>query len=220
MVLPAPGSTISLSQVRTELSRSGAISMSGLYSSMAGVPASGGLQLSGHLGGKSNNAIAGRYVRIYNDTTPADGVLHVCQLQVKDYSGNVVSQGKSCYMSSQWDATVPASKAVNGVTWDQGNMAHTARQTNPWIEVDLGGTYTIRQVKIYNRQEFSGRFLGTYCQIKDGGGGVVFTTNMRAKDRQYNVDYYQENGTAGWYYYHTLPVRVGAGWGGSDTDNL
>jgi len=123
-------------------------------------------------------------------------------------------------MSSQWDGSVPGSNAVNGVTWDQGNMAHTARQTWPWIEVDLGGTHEIKQIKIYNRQSFSGRFLGTKAEIKDANGTVVFTTNMRAKDRQYSADSYQENGTAGWYYYHTLPVRVGSGWGGSDVDNL
>ena len=89
MPLPSYGSTISLSQVRSELGRSGSISMSGLFGSMAGVPTYGFLQLSGHLGGKSNNSIAGRYVRLYNETTPGDGVLHVCQLQVKDYSGTV-----------------------------------------------------------------------------------------------------------------------------------
>lgn len=60
---------------------------------------------------------------------------------------------KTATMSSTgWGGT--ASRAVDGNTdgvWDNGSVAHTGKQANPWWEVDLGDTHPLGVVNVWNR---------------------------------------------------------------------
>ena len=61
----------------------------------------------------------------------------------------------SLYTGGDW------SHATDGNTdgdWYDGGCASTDRDTNPWLLLDLGDTYTVGAMRIYNRVD------GTVCK--------------------------------------------------------
>jgi hypothetical protein len=62
-------------------------------------------------------------------------------------------------MSSVYDSRHLPKKAVDGVTVcpiGRDYLAHTKREHNPWIQIDLQQVFDVRSVLIYARQECCG----------------------------------------------------------------
>ena len=73
------------------------------------------------------------------------------------------------------------SLAVDGdksANTDSGNLNlfHSAsNDTNPWLLIDLGDTYRIREITLYNRSGFGSRLRDITIEILDGSNSVVAT---------------------------------------------
>ena len=63
--------------------------------------------------------------------------------------------GKPVSMSSIY-AEADGSYAVNGQKtglWKYGYCAHTLTENNPWLQIDLEGSYLIRRIQIFKRTD-------------------------------------------------------------------
>ncbi len=63
--------------------------------------------------------------------------------------------GKKATQSSTY-GNGTADKAVDDNTdgkWSSGSVTHTKKEMNPWLEIDLGGTFDISEVYIFNRTD-------------------------------------------------------------------
>jgi len=70
--------------------------------------------------------------------------------------------GKTATESSIY---APASRAVDGNTdgnFDDGSVAHTGYEANPWWQVDLGAPKTVNSVVVWNRTDCCGDRLSDY----------------------------------------------------------
>lgn len=86
--------------------------------------------------------------------------LNLREVEVYDSGGNNVALNKLATQSSLWANDNPASKAVDGVVGtiagnNYGNMSHTHNESGAWWEVDLGGGFVVKEVRIYNRDDVS-----------------------------------------------------------------
>ena len=84
-------------------------------------------------------------------------------LTVTAPSSNLALNKDARMSSTGWGGV--ASRAVDGNTdgvWDNGSLAHTGRQANPWWEVDLGQTHPLGTVNVWNRSA-SDNCQGTPC---------------------------------------------------------
>ena len=78
--------------------------------------------------------------------------------------------------STGWGGT--ASRAVDGNTdgvWDNGSVAHTGKQANPWWEVDLGEDHPLGVVNVWNRSS-SDNCQGISCDQRLHDFWVVAST--------------------------------------------
>ncbi|MEL7231065.1 MAG: thiol-activated cytolysin family protein [Pseudomonadota bacterium] len=69
--------------------------------------------------------------------------------------GKLATQSSN-YTTNPDDARGGAALAVDGNTggvYDNTAVTHTAKQVNPWWEVDLGAVYDISEIKIWNRTD-------------------------------------------------------------------
>jgi len=58
--------------------------------------------------------------------------------------------------------------------WSGGSVTHTSGERQPWWKVDLGGSFPIRTVKLYNRIDCcAARLSGFQVQLLDSEGSVV-----------------------------------------------
>ena len=71
-----------------------------------------------------------------------------------------IALGKTVTMSSQYTSSnpsippAPPENAVDGNTngdWYVGGCASTVQEANPWMQIDLGGLYTVTSMTIFNR---------------------------------------------------------------------
>jgi FkbM family methyltransferase len=62
------------------------------------------------------------------------------------------------------DARVANDGVINGSRW-----FHTGKEPNPWWQVDLGDTFFIAKVVIYNRPDLRGRLTNFYIKISHDG---------------------------------------------------
>lgn len=84
-------------------------------------------------------------------------------LTVTKASNNLALNKAASMSSTGWGGV--ASRAVDGNTdgvWDNGSLAHTGRQANPWWEVDLGQNHSLGTVNVWNRSA-SDDCQGTPC---------------------------------------------------------
>lgn len=80
---------------------------------------------------------------------------------IGDSLQNVARTGTAT-QSSNYSASFPASNAING---NYGDFSHTAAsQLEQWWQVDLGATYTLDEIKIFNR-------YGNGSRLTSPGGG-------------------------------------------------
>ncbi len=67
---------------------------------------------------------------------------------------NVV-RGKAVLQSSIWYGAVPE-RAIDGITdgdYNEGSVTHTANELQPWWEIDLGESYDMTNVVLWNRTD-------------------------------------------------------------------
>ena len=67
--------------------------------------------------------------------------------------------GKSAYDSGGYNHLVKASRAVDGnrdQKWTGNSCSHTGDILKPWWLVDLGHTYEVSSLRIYNRVDCCG----------------------------------------------------------------
>jgi len=93
---------------------------------------------------------------------------------------NQLARGKVVTMSSTYcdqhapHICYPGRSAVNGVYSFAHDMAHTQRETNPWIQIDLGESRCIKAVKVWNRFAVNGDFTGMTVGGTGNGARCVF----------------------------------------------
>jgi len=72
-------------------------------------------------------------------------------LMARIYSSTNLAKEKTAWASSQWDAGMPPSAAVD---WDYGSKWHPkSGDTNAWWAVDLGAPYVIQRIEIAARTD-------------------------------------------------------------------
>jgi hypothetical protein len=122
----------------------------------------------------------GRYVRV---ELPGDGkYLHVAEVQV--YRGDTnVALGKAAKQSTtDWGGS--ASRAVDGNTsgnyWSN-SVTHTAFQSNPWWEVDLGSMTDVDRIVVWNRTDggLSHRLDGARIVLLNASRAEVWSNSIR-----------------------------------------
>lgn len=67
-----------------------------------------------------------------------------------------VAEGRAAFQSSNWAASATADRAVDGSTngsYAAGSVAHTGFDLNAWWYVDLGDTYDISTITLFNRTD-------------------------------------------------------------------
>lgn len=101
-----------------------------------------------------DNAV-GNTVKIY---LPRDADLTICEVELFGVPQQALSLiGKPTYLSSTYSPLYPGSLAIDGNTgngrWESKSCTHTKNQLNPYWGVNLGKTYRIYSVKVYNRMD-------------------------------------------------------------------
>ncbi|MEK7094390.1 MAG: discoidin domain-containing protein, partial [Patescibacteria group bacterium] len=105
-------------------------------------------------------ASASTSIRIYAVSNPSQfSIIRIASsgLILLDPESNL-ALGKTASQISTWPSPpAPASRAVDGNTdgdfWN-GSVAHTNSQTQDWWEVDLGQTYFINTINVWNRTAY------------------------------------------------------------------
>jgi beta-galactosidase len=95
---------------------------------------------------------SGRYVRI---ELPGEArVLSLAEVEIFENGVNVAVKGKAS--SSSVIAAGVAGRAIDGSTdgiFNNESVTHTAGETNPWWEVDLGHVAALDTIRVYNRTD-------------------------------------------------------------------
>jgi len=87
---------------------------------------------------------------------------------------NLTDQGNTSQSSTRHGAI--SSRAIDGILdarWAGNSCTHTATQADPWWQVDLGGYYAVRGVKVTNRADCCGHWLSPFFVYVDGVDGTV-----------------------------------------------
>lgn len=114
----------------------------------------------------------------------SDNVIVTVKGTSVDFSGQLKNYalGKPATQSSTYTSGA-ASNAVDGNTDGHFNFQNatlnsvtsTSSQLNPWWQVDLEGSFLIREIKIYKRLDgYSGRLLNFNLQVLSDTGQVRF----------------------------------------------
>ena len=114
--------------------------------------------------------IQGRYVRIQLAETSYLSLAEVKVFGEAISSADNVAQGKTASQSSTgWSGS--ADRAVDGNTdglYANGSVTHTQYDTNAWWQVDLGGSYQIDAIEIWNRMDSAqARLSDFYVFVSD-----------------------------------------------------
>ncbi len=134
--------------------------------------AKGALKPQKSSGGKKGNV---RYVRI--EIPDQKRMLTLNEVEVISGKKNIAPQGKATQSSTDHDG--PASRAIDGnknLSFSAKGMTHTKEggENNPWWELDLGGSYDVKSVNVWNRGEgFEDRLNGFTVVLLDGDKKVI-----------------------------------------------
>ncbi|XP_071945662.1 uncharacterized protein [Antedon mediterranea] len=108
----------------------------------------------------------GRYISVH-----VANYLTLCEVEA--YSAELLSQGRFATQSSEgWSGV--ASRAVDAShsgNYNHNTCTHTQRQPQNWWKLDLGNSYTVRFVRIYNRHDCCReRLAGAIVRVGDDEG--------------------------------------------------
>tara|TARA_E500000178_G_scaffold152845_1_gene152625 strand:+ start:97 stop:2931 length:2835 start_codon:yes stop_codon:yes gene_type:complete len=102
-----------------------------------------------------------QFVRVTN--LVKQGFLHLAEVEIYEDGKNVAKSGKVSQSSTGFNG--PAKLAIDGNTvgdYAKMSVTHTEKEDNPWLEIDLGASRKVDQIKIYNRTDG-----GTANRIKE-----------------------------------------------------
>ncbi|MEL7530721.1 MAG: discoidin domain-containing protein [Bacteroidota bacterium] len=96
-------------------------------------------------------------------------------INVADWPQNIDNDDNIAYLKPATQSSMGwgglAERAVDGNTnsiYNQGSITHTQASTNPWWRVDLGDTYNIDQINVFNRTDCCiDRMIGAKVMVGD-----------------------------------------------------
>ena len=134
-------------------------------------------------GGTKTSGTEGRFVRI---ELRGRRTLTLAEVEVFSDGRNIAPLGKATQKNTAYNG--PAERAIDGNkngSYGEGGQTHTQENTtNPWWEVDLGASYPIDSVAVWNRTEgdYYRRLNGYTIKVLDAGRNVVFeAANLPAR---------------------------------------
>ncbi|HVX14352.1 MAG TPA: PVC-type heme-binding CxxCH protein [Pirellulales bacterium] len=141
--------------------------------------------------GSEGKGTLGRYVRI---ELPRRGTLTLAEVEVFAGGGrNVARHGKATQKNTGYGGE--ASRAIDGNTsgsFGGNGQTHTEENTpDPWWEVDLGETYPLERIVVYNRSDadLGKRLDGFTLRVLDGDRHEVFKrTGLPAPESKVQID--------------------------------
>ncbi|WP_206682548.1 galactose-binding domain-containing protein, partial [Croceivirga lutea] len=126
---------------------------------------------SGNLQNFNNLDVSGRYVMVRHVRQEFLSLAEVQvfgELSTDAPKANIALNKPTVQSSTDFDG--PSSRAVDGNTlgnyFTQNSVTHTGREANPWWRVDLGDTYDISDIEVFNRTDCcSGRLQGAKLYV-------------------------------------------------------
>ncbi len=115
-----------------------------------------------------------RFVRVTN--LGDKQILSLAEVQVFSNGENVATKGTATQHSTEYDG--PPELAIDGNTdgtFTNRSVTHTAIVDNPWWELDLGSSFEIERVSLWNRLEASERLAGFTVELLNSDREVVMT---------------------------------------------
>ncbi|MEW6155822.1 MAG: DUF1553 domain-containing protein [Verrucomicrobiota bacterium] len=110
-------------------------------------------RISATLNPPSGAAISGRYLRV--ELPGKDKILSLAEVQVFDGTENLAARGAASQSSTDFEGE--ARRAIDGNTdghfFQAKSTTHTKSSENPWWELDLKSTQSIRRVVLWNRTD-------------------------------------------------------------------
>lgn len=154
-----------------------------------------------------------QYLRI---SIPGEGrILTLAEVEVISGGENVAPSGKA--KQSSESAGGKADRGIDGnkdADYNKGGQTHTAQGKNavdPWWEVDLGKSYPIEKIQIWNRSPLSERLDGFTLQLRNAAGEVSFEkSDIAAPDGSIEFSFGNEETVVAYYDHkgNSLPVPV------------
>ncbi len=131
-------------------------------------------------GQQSDTPMTARFVRI--ELPGRKRILSLAEVEVLSAGRNVARDGQARQSSTAYDG--PAQRAIDGNTDGDYNAArsttHTDTEDNPWWEVDLGRSFPIQAVRIWNRTDnaLQSRLDGFVVRLLDEHRQVVWSQTV------------------------------------------
>jgi len=132
-------------------------------------------------GQKPSPAPQGRYVRL--EVVGTTKSLSLAEMQAFSSGENIALKGRASQKNTDYDS--PASLAIDGKT-DGAFAAKTTAHTiengpYPWFEVDLGSTYPLEQIVLWNRTDgdFWKRIQNYKLTVLDGNRQTVWEKELQ-----------------------------------------
>jgi len=121
----------------------------------------------------------GRFVRV--ELPGAEKILSLAEVEVISGGTNVARGKPATQVSTAFEGA--ASRAVDGTTsgvYTDGSVTHTATQSDPWWEVDLGEALPIDAITVWNRTDGSvgARLAGARVIVLDADRQPIWQTTF------------------------------------------
>ncbi|MDP6763610.1 MAG: DUF1553 domain-containing protein [Planctomycetota bacterium] len=128
---------------------------------------------------QARERVRGRFVRFENPG--GNKILSLAEVEVQSAGTNVAPQGAASQSSTAYDG--PAHLAVDGVRdghfFKARSVTHTATESDPWWELDLGRAVEIDGLGVWNRSDGAeGRLVGVTIQILDEQRRTQWSTTI------------------------------------------
>ena len=85
-------------------------------------------------------------------------VINLAELEIYSDHRNIMADAKLS-QSSNFEGRFPVNNLVDD---NKNSFAHTKYETNPWVRVDFAHPVSIDEVRIWNRNDFGGRFADRF----------------------------------------------------------
>lgn len=105
-------------------------------------------------------------VTSFTMTLPGNNrTINLAEMHILNGKANIVSNAKLSQSTEYNNRQFPVTNLVDG---NRNNFSHTAFEANPWIKADFGKPTDFNQIKIWNRNDFEGRFSDARFDFYNG----------------------------------------------------